>query len=91
MFVGNLGSIQHSLRPPNESDRTRYRAMSERPACREQISIPVPRLEHSMPRSSGNIAAAVSAYIATHRRPWLTSDATRLLTAMMRTYANAAS
>jgi len=28
------------------------------------------------------IAAAVAAHITTHRRPWLTSDATRLLTIM---------
>ena len=34
------------------------------------------------PQRQNAIAAAVAAHIATHRRPWLTSDATRLLTIM---------
>ena len=34
------------------------------------------------PRRRDEITAAVAAHIATHRRPWLTPDATRLLTIM---------
>jgi hypothetical protein len=34
------------------------------------------------PRRQGDIEAALAAHTATHRRPWLTPDAKRLLTAM---------